>query len=144
MKTIALLFAIVMAGVVPAEAKVPCKMPLYVATARNTIPGMADNTGSLFLYGLKTAVTEHQGCLVDRMQDAQLDLFVTTIKMAGEDGSDGSSVVAVALAVPLNGVPVYMDNYVLLIRNSDSIDGQVNGLLESIGETLDRHSMHGD
>jgi len=52
-------------------------------------------------------------------------------------------VIAVALAVPLNGVPVYMDHYVLILRETDSIDGRVNGLLESIGETLDRHASPG-
>jgi hypothetical protein len=36
-----------------------------------------------------------------------------------------------------------MDHYVLILRPTDSLEGQVNGLLESIGETLDRHSSPG-
>jgi hypothetical protein len=52
-------------------------------------------------------------------------------------------VIAVALAVPLNGVPVYMDHYVLILRETEAIDGPVNALLESIGETLDRHPSPG-
>ena len=38
--------------------------------------------------------------------------------------------------------PDEMD-YALILREADSIDGQVNGLLESIGETLDRHAAPG-
>jgi hypothetical protein len=49
----------------------------------------------------------------------------------------------VALASPPNGVPVYMDHYVLILREAEAIDGQVNALLESIGQTLDRHSSPG-
>ena len=54
-----------------------------------------------------------------------------------------STVMAVALAVPLNGVPVYMDHYVLILRETEAVDGQVNAFFESIGETLDRHTLPG-
>jgi hypothetical protein len=36
-----------------------------------------------------------------------------------------------------------MDHYVLVLRETDSIEAQVNGLLESIGATLDRHASPG-
>jgi hypothetical protein len=77
------------------------------------------------------------------MTDAQLDLYFTTVKLVNAEGHTDASVVAVALAVPLNGVPVYMDHYLLILHASDSIEGQVNGLLESIGETLDKHAAPG-
>ena len=77
------------------------------------------------------------------MADAQLGLYFTTVKLVNAEGRSDASVIAVALAVPLNGVPVYMDHYVLILHESDSIDGQVNGLLESIGETLDKHASPG-
>ena len=77
------------------------------------------------------------------MTDAHLGLYITTLNLVNAQGRSEASVIAVALAVPLNGVPVYMDHYVLILRATDSIDGQVNGLLESIGETLDRHASPG-
>jgi hypothetical protein len=36
-----------------------------------------------------------------------------------------------------------MDHYVLILHEADSIDGQVNGLLESIGESLNKHGSPG-
>lgn len=102
-----------------------------------------DSTGNLFLYGLQAAVKEHQGCIVDKMSDAHLGLFITSRKLFNNAGQSDSFVIAVALAVPLNGVPVFMDDYVLVVRDSDSVEGQVNGLLQSIGETLDRHNSPG-
>jgi hypothetical protein len=139
-RTIALLFAVLMVGAAPGEAKVACKLPMYIEAPQ----GAGDaTTVNLFLFGLKSAVTQHQGCVVDKMADAQLGLYVTTLNLIGAQGRSDASVIAVALAVPLNGVPVYMDHYVLLLRPSDNIEGQVNGLLESIGATLDKHSSPG-
>lgn len=143
MKTIALLFTLLMMGVASAEAKMPCKLPLYIQAEQGAAGGMTDSTVSLFLYGLKSAVTLHDGCVVDKMADAHLGLYFTTIKLLDSSGRSDSSIVAVALAVPLNGIPVYMDHYVLIVRQTDSIDGQVNALLQSIGETLDRHTSPG-
>ena len=150
MKAIALAFVFVMAGVAPAlasvvDAKPSCKLPFYVQAVRDSaVPGTTDSAADLFLYGLKSAVSLHQGCIVDRMDDAQLGLFITTLKLPKSEGSDGSSIIAVALAVPLNGISVYMDHYLLVIRDSDSIDVEVNELLESIGETLGRHNSQGN
>ncbi|HEY4048969.1 MAG TPA: hypothetical protein VGM27_19080 [Acidobacteriaceae bacterium] len=143
MKAIALLFALLTMGVASAEAKVPCKLPLYIQAEQGPAVGMTDSTVSLFLYSLKSAVTLHDGCIVDKMADAHLDLYFTTIKLLDAAGRSDSSIIAVALAVPLNGIPVYMDHYVLIVRQTDSIDGQVNALLQSIGETLDRHTSPG-
>jgi hypothetical protein len=98
---------------------------------------------NLFLYGLKSAVRQHQGCVVDKMNDAHLGLYITTVNLVNAEGRSEASVIAVALAVPLNGVPVYMDHYVLILRETEAIDGQVNALLESIGETLNRHTLPG-
>lgn len=142
MRTIAWLFAVLMVGAASGEAKVACKLPMYIQAPNTPGDGAAD-TVNLFMYGLKSAVRQHQGCIVDSMSDAQLGLYVTTVKLVNAEGRSDASVIAVALAVPLNGVPVYMDHYVLILRESDNIDGQVNGLLESIGETLDRHSSPG-
>jgi hypothetical protein len=143
MKAIALLLGFLTIGVASAEAKAPCKLPLYIQAGQGTADGTMDSTASLFLYGLKSAVTSHAGCIVEDMANAHLGLYFTTIKLVDGEGRSDSSIVAVALAVPLNGVPVYMDHYVLIIRNTDSIEGQVNALLQSIGETLDRHISPG-
>ena len=140
MKVIALLFAFLMVGAVSCEAKAPCKLPLYIQAAHGAADSTTDSTVNLFLYGLKSAVTLRQGCIVEKMADAHLGLYVSTLKLISNTGQGSASVVAVTLAVPLNGVPVYMDDYVLVIRDSDSVDGQVNALLGSIGETLDRNS----
>ncbi len=140
MKAILLLFTLLMVGPASAEAAAPCKLPLYIESAHGAAPGTTDNTVNLFLYGLKAAVTLRQGCIVDKMADSHLGLYFTTVRLINDAGGSSASVVAVTLAVPFNGVPVYMDDYVLVIRDTDSVDGQVNALLESIGQTLDRHS----
>ena len=140
MRAIALLFSVLMVGAASGEAKVACKLPMYIQAPQAPGDATATDTVNLFLYGLKSAVRQHQGCIVDKMSDAQLDLYFTTVKLVNAEGRSDASVVAVALAVPLNGVPVYMDHYVLILREADGIDGQVNGLLESIGETLNRHA----
>jgi hypothetical protein len=133
-----------MVGAASAEAKVSaCRLPMYIQAPQGAVPSATSDSVNLFLYGLKSAVKQHQGCVVDRMADAHLGLYFTTVKLVNADGHSDASVVAVALAVPLNGVPVYMDHYVLILRESDSIQGQVDGLLESIGETLDRQSAPG-
>jgi hypothetical protein len=137
-KTIFLLFVFVMLGIASAQADAACKLPLYIEAVDGTAHSTMDNTGNLFLYGLKAAVRQHQGCIVDKMADAHLGLFITTLKIANEEGRSDSSVIAVALAVPMNGILVYMDHYLLVVRDSDSVDGDVNALLESIGETLDK------
>jgi hypothetical protein len=141
-RTIALLFAVLMVGAASGEAKVACKLPMYIQVPQALGDGTSD-TVSLFLYGLKSAVKQHQGCVVDKMTDARLGLYVTTVNLVNAEGRSDASVMAVALAVPLNGVPVYMDHYVLILRETAAIDGQVNALLESIGETLDRHTLPG-
>jgi hypothetical protein len=143
MKTIALLLAFLTIGAASAQAKTPCKLPLYIQAGQGAADGMTDSTAGLFLYGLRSAVTAHDGCIVENMADAHLGLYFTTIKLMDSEGRSDSSIVAVALAVPLNGIPVYMDHYVLIIRNTDSIEGQVNALLQSIGETLDKHTSPG-
>lgn len=152
-KAITLLFALLAVGVGSAQSssgqvkdpqvKDQCALPLYIQASQATAPGTPDNTVSLFLYGLRSAVALHQGCIVQSVSDAHLGLYITTLKLMNESGPSDASVVAVTLAVPLNGIPVYMDDYVLVLRDSDSIDGQVNALLQSIGETLDRHSSPG-
>jgi hypothetical protein len=142
LRAIALLFAVLMAGAAPGEAKVACKLPMYIQAPH--APGDATtDTVNLFLYGLKSAVRQHQGCVVDKMTDAHLGLYITTVNLVNTEGRSEASVIAVALAVPLNGVPVYMDHYVLILRETEAVDGQVNALLESIGETLDRHTSPG-
>ena len=142
MRVIALLFAVLMVGVASGEAKVACKLPMYIQTPH--APGeVTTDTVNLFLYGLKSAVTQHQGCVVDKMADAHLGLYVTTLNLVNAEGRSDASVIAVALAVPLNGVPVYMDHYVLILRESEAVDGQVNALLASIGQTLERHPSPG-
>jgi hypothetical protein len=141
-RTIALLFAVLMVGAASGEAKVACKLPMYIQAP--PAPGDATtDTVNLFLYGLKSTVRQHQGCLVDKMNDAHLGLYITTLNLVNAEGPGEASVIAVALAVPLNGVPVYMDHYVLILRETEAIDGQVNALLESIGETLNRHTLPG-
>jgi hypothetical protein len=141
-RVIALLFAVLMVGATPGEAKVACKLPMYIQAPH--APGeVTTDTVNLFLYGLKTAVTQHQGCVVDKMADAHLGLYVTTLNLVNAEGRSDASVIAVALAVPLNGVPVYMDHYVLILRETEAVDGQVNALLASIGQTLDRHTSPG-
>jgi hypothetical protein len=140
MRAIALLFSVLMVGAASGEAKVACKLPMYMQAPGDAT---ATDTVNLFIYGLKSAVKQHQGCVVEKMSDAQLDLYFTTVKLVNAEGRSDASVIAVALAVPLNGVPVYMDHYVLILHESDSIDGQVNGLLESIGETLNKHASPG-
>jgi len=131
-----------MVGAASGEAKVACKLPMYIQAP--PAPGDATtDTVNLFLYGLKSTVRQHQGCLVDKMNDAHLGLYFTTVKLVNAEGHSDASVIAVALAVPLNGVPVYMDHYVLILRETEAVDGQVNALLESIGETLDRHTLPG-
>lgn len=142
MRTIALLFAVLMVGATSGEAKVACKLPMYIQAPQAPGDGTTD-TVNLFLYGLKSAVRQHQGCVVDKMTDAHLGLYVTTLNLVNAEGRSDASVIAVALAVPLNGVPVYMDHYVLILRETEAVDGQVNALLESIGETLDRHTLPG-
>ena len=142
MRAIALLFSVLMVGAASGEAKVACKLPMYIQAPH--APGdSTTDTVSLFVYGLKSAVRQHQGCVVDKMTDAHLGLYVTTVNLVNAEGRSDASVIAVALAVPLNGVPVYMDHYVLILRETEAIDGQVNALLESIGETLNRHTLPG-
>jgi hypothetical protein len=131
-----------MVGAASGEAKVPCKLPMYIQSSQTPGDGNAD-TVNLFLYGLKSAVRQHQGCVVDKMADAHLGLYITNLNLVNPQGHSDASVIAVALAVPLNGVPVYMDNYVLILRATEAVDGQVNALLESIGQTLDRHNSPG-
>jgi hypothetical protein len=131
-----------MVGAASGEAKVACKLPMYIQ-APHAPDEVNTDTVNLFLYGLKSAVTQHQGCVVDKMADARLGLYVTTLNLVNAEGHNDASVIAVALAVPLNGVPVYMDHYVLILRESEAVDGQVNALLESIGQTLDRHPSPG-
>ena len=143
MKAIALLFSVLIVGATSGEAKVACHLPMYIQAPQAPGDGSTMDSVNLFLYGLKSAVRQHQGCVVDKMSDAHIGLYFTTVKLVNADGRSDASVLAVALAVPLNGVPVYMDHYVLILRETDSIDGQVNGLLESIGETLDRHASPG-
>jgi hypothetical protein len=142
-RTIALLFSVLMVGGLSGEAKVACNLPIYIQAPQASGDGTPADIVNLFLYGLKSAVTQHQGCVVGKMADAHLGLYFTTVRLVNAEGRGDASVIAVALAVPLNGVPVYMDHYVLILRATDSIDGQVNGLLESIGATLDRHASPG-
>ena len=142
MRVIALLFAVLMVGAASGQAKVPCKLPMYIEAPQSPNDGSTE-TVNLFLYGLKSAVRQHQGCVVDKMTDARLGLYVTTLNLVNAEGRSDASVIAVALAVPLNGVPVYMDHYVLILRETEAVDGQVNALLESIGQTLDRHPSPG-
>ncbi len=142
MKAIGLLLAVLMVGSASGEAKVACKLPMYIQAPHAPGDGATD-TVNLFLFGLKAAVTQHQGCVVDKMADAHLGLYVTTLNLVNPEGRSEASVIAVALAVPLNGVPVYMDHYVLILRETEAVDGQVNALLKSIGETLDRHTLPG-
>jgi hypothetical protein len=132
-----------MVGAASSEAKAACKLPMYIQVPQAPGDATTTDTVNLFLYGLKSAVTQHQGCVVDKMTDAHLGLYFTTVKLVNAEGRSDASVIAVALAVPLNGVPVYMDHYVLILRQTDSVDGQVKGLLQSIGETLDRHASPG-
>jgi hypothetical protein len=141
-RVIALLFAVLMVGAASGEAKVACKLPMFIQAPQAPGDGNS-NTVNLFLYGLKSAVGQRQGCVVDKMTDARLGLYVTTLNLVNPEGHSEASVIAVALAVPLNGVPVYMDHYVLILRESEAVDGQVNALLASIGETLDRHTAPG-
>lgn len=143
MRAIALVFSVLMVGAVSGEAKVACKLPMYMQAPQALGEATTTDTVNLFFYGIKSAVMQHQGCVVDKMADAQLGLYFTTVKLVNAEGRSDASVVAVALAVPLNGVPVYMDHYVLVLRETDSIDAQVKGLLESIGETLDKHASPG-
>ncbi|HEV2274353.1 MAG TPA: hypothetical protein VGR96_09320 [Acidobacteriaceae bacterium] len=141
MKSILLLFVLLAGGIASAEAKSPsCQLPLFVQAEQSADASATDSSVSLFLYGLKSAVMLRHGCIVDKMADAQLGLYITTLKLVGDSADSNASVIAVALAVPLNGVPIYMDHYMLVVRNSDSVDGEVNALLQNIGETLDRHS----
>ena len=142
MRVIALLFAVLMVGAASGQAKVPCKLPMYIEAPQGPNDGSTE-TVNLFLYGLKSAVKQHQGCVVDKMADAHLGLYVTTLNLTNAEGHSEASVIAVALAVPLNGVPVYVDHYVLILRATEAVDGQVNALLQSIGATLDRHSPPG-
>jgi hypothetical protein len=141
-RVIAWLFAVLMVGTASGEAKVACKLPMYIQAPHALVDGATD-TVNLFLYGLKSAVRQHQGCVVDKMTDAHLGLYFTTLNLVNAEGHSDASVIAVALAVPLNGVPVYMDHYVLILRETEPVDGQVNALLASIGETLDRHTAPG-
>ena len=143
MRAIALLFSVLMVGAASGEAKVACKLPMYIQAPQAPGDGTSTDTVNLFLYGLKSAVRQHQGCVVDKMTDAHLGLYITTVNLVNAEGRSEASVMAVALAVPLNGVPVYMDHYVLILRETEAVDGQVNALLESIGETLDRHTLPG-
>ena len=142
MRVIAWLFAVLMVGAASGEAKVACKLPMYIQAPHAPVNAATD-TVNLFLYGLKSAVRQHQGCVVDKMADAHLGLYFTTLNLVNAQGRSDASVIAVALAVPLNGVPVYMDHYVLILRETEAVDGQVNALLESIGATLDRHAAPG-
>ena len=142
MRAVALLFSVLMVGAASGEAKVACKLPMFIQAPQAPGDGNS-NTVNLFLYGLKSAVRQHQGCIVDKMTDAHLGLYVTTVNLVNAEGHSEASVIAVALAVPLNGVPVYMDHYVLILRETEAVDGPVNVLLESIGETLDRHTSPG-
>jgi len=142
-RAIALLFSVLMVGAASGEAKVACKLPMYIQAPQAPGDGTSTDTVNLFLYGLKSAVRQHQGCVVDKMTDAHLGLYITTVNLVNAEGRSEASVMAVALAVPLNGVPVYMDHYVLILRETEAIDGQVNALLESIGETLDRNTSPG-
>ena len=143
MRTFALLFSVLMVGAGSGEAKVACNLPMYIQAPQASADGNTADIVNLFLYGLKSAVKQHQGCVVDKMTDAHLGLYFTTVRLVTAEGRGDASVIAVALAVPLNGVPVYMEHYLLILRATDSINGQVNGLLESIGETLDRHTSPG-
>ncbi len=115
---------------------------MYIQASHSTADSTTAN-GKLFLYGLKAAVTQHDGCIVNNMADAHLGLFINTMKILNPAGQDDSSVISVALAVPLNGVPIYMDDYVMVIGNSDNINGRVNDLLQRIGDTLDHYGAQG-
>lgn len=136
MKPIALLLVLMSAGIAAAQTKAPCQMNLFIQTAQGAPAGTVDSTANLFLYGLRSAVYQHRGCIVDKMTDANLGLYVTTLKLPGGQASMDRSVVAVALAVPLHGVPVYIDDYVFVVRDTDNIEARVNTLLDSIGATL--------
>lgn len=116
---------------------------MYIQSVQSTTDTTTDS-GKLFLYGLRSAVTQHDGCIVDKMTDAHLSLFINTMKLLDEtDQNNSSSVISVALAVPLNGVPIYMDDYVMVIRSTDNVNGRVNDLLQRIGDTLDRYQAPG-
>ncbi len=83
---IALLFAVLMVGAASGEAKVACKLPMYIQAPH--APGDATtDTVNLFLYGLKSAVRQHQGCVVDKMADAHLGLYVTTVNLVNARGT---------------------------------------------------------
>lgn len=154
-KAIALVFSLLMAGVASAQTPTAasvqtpstgtveassCKLPMYIQAEHGTADSTTSN-GKLFLYGLRAAVTQHDGCIVSNMADAHLSLFINTMKIVNGEGQDDSSVISVALAVPLNGVPIYMDDYVMVIGNTDNVNGRVNDLLQSIGNTLDRYDQ---
>lgn len=145
MKAIGLVVSLLMAGagVASAQTSASCKLPMYIQAVQSTTDTTTDS-GKLFLYGLRSAVTQHDGCIVDKMADAHLSLFINTMKLLDEaDQNNSSSVISVALAVPLNGVPIYMDDYVMVIRSTDNVDGRVNDLLQRIGDTLDRYQAPG-
>lgn len=140
MKPIALLLVLLVAAAAGAQTKAPCRMNLYIQTAQGAPESTGDATANLFLYGLRSAVRQHQGCIVNKMADANLDLYVTTLKLPSARASMAKSVVTVALAVPLHGVPVYIDDYVFVVRDTDNIEARANSLLSSIGATLVRYT----
>lgn len=144
MKFATLLCVLIAACAAQAQTSTPCKMNMFIQTAQGVAPGATDATANLFLYGLRAAVHEHRGCIVDKMTDANLGLYVTTLKLPRSPSSMNQldqSVVAVALAVPIHGVPVYIDDYVFLIEDTANIEGQVDTLLSSIGATLVRYTQ---
>lgn len=141
MKLATLLFVLITALAAQAQTPTPCKMNMFIQTVQGVAPGATDATANLFLYGLRAAVHAHQGCIVNKVTDANLGLYVTTLKLPRSTPSMDQSVVAVALAVPIHGVPVYIDDYVFVIEDTDSIEGQVNTLLSSIGATLIRYTQ---
>ena len=89
MRAIALLFSVLMVGAASGEAKVACKLPMYMQAPGDAT---ATDTVNLFIYGLKSAVRQHQGCVVDKMSDAQLDLYFTSVKLINAEGRSDASV----------------------------------------------------
>jgi len=142
-KTLVMMLGFVLSGTAFAQNKHDCTMPIYIDATHGTAHNAIDTTGKLFVYALEQSVRLHTGaCLVNSLADAKLQIIITTVQIINGAGPSDSSVVAVVLTLPVEKIPLYLNDYVLIIEDAKSVDGQVDNLLNSIGKTLDRLGSH--
>jgi hypothetical protein len=131
-----LTIAALLTASLPAWSQKSCALPVYLDVAHSTAHNSDDTTGKLFVYRLQTVLQAKGGCLAVTRGDSEIILVISTVKLVNNAGPSESSVVAVTLNLPMNGMQVYLDSYVLIVQDTAGVNSQVEALVSLVGSSL--------